>query len=59
MSEVESGVLTVLISVWLNDSAPSLGIHFRGGSREGGAGGAGTSMGRKTERIKSRGTVEI
>lgn len=56
---MESGVLTVLISVWVNDSAPSLGIHFRSGGREVGAGGAGMSMGRKTERIKSRGTVEI
>lgn len=31
MSEVDFAVLTVLISVWVNDSAPSLGTHWRGG----------------------------
>lgn len=31
MSEVEFVVLTVLISVWVNDSAPSLGTHYSGG----------------------------
>lgn len=30
MSEVEFAVLTVLISVLVNDSAPSLGTHQRG-----------------------------
>lgn len=31
MSEEEFAVLTVLISVRVNDSAPSLGTHYRGG----------------------------
>lgn len=31
VSEVDFAVLTVLISVWVNDSAPSLGTHWRGG----------------------------
>lgn len=31
MSEVEFAVLTVLISVRVNDSAPSLGTHYSGG----------------------------
>lgn len=29
VSEDEFAVLTVLISVWVNDSAPSLGTHYR------------------------------
>ena len=35
MSEVEFVVLTVLISVGVNDSAPSLGTHYQGEMGEG------------------------
>lgn len=35
VSEDEFAVLTVLISVWVNDSAPSLGTHYRVGKVQG------------------------
>lgn len=50
MSEVEFAVLTVLISVRVNDSAPSLRTHYRGGWVRG--------RERKMESVKSR-TTEI
>lgn len=49
MSEVEFALLTVLISVRVNDSAPSLGTHYRGGWVRG--------RERKTESVKSKTTA--
>lgn len=46
MSEVEFAVLTVLISVRVNDSAPSVGTHYRRGWVRG--------RERKMESVKSR-----
>ena len=46
VSEVEFAVLTVLISVGVNDSAPSLGTHYRGW--------LGEERGRKMESVSRK-----
>lgn len=51
MSEEEFAVLTVLIRVRVNDSAPSLGTHYRAGM---GAGQKERERERKLERERER-----